>query len=101
VWTNLLDNAIDASPEGGTIHIRTWVEGGRACVGIADEGAGISEEHKKHIFEAFFTTKPVGVGTGLGLDIAHRIVVGSYGGEIGFTSEPGKTEFIVRIPITK
>jgi signal transduction histidine kinase len=105
VWTNLLDNAIDASPEGGTIHIRTWVEGGpgdgKVCVGIADEGAGIAEEHRKHIFDAFFTTKPVGVGTGLGLDIAHRIVVGSYGGEIDFTTEPGKTEFIVRIPIVK
>jgi signal transduction histidine kinase len=99
VWTNLLDNAIDASPEHGTIHIRTWVENDSIGVGIADEGAGISEEHRKHIFEPFFTTKPVGVGTGLGLDIAHRIVVGSYGGKIGFTSEPGKTEFIVHIPI--
>jgi signal transduction histidine kinase len=99
VWTNLLDNAIDASPERGTIHIRTWVEGGSIGVGIADEGAGISAEHRPHIFEPFFTTKPVGVGTGLGLDIAHRIVVGSYGGEIGFTSQPGKTEFVVRIPL--
>ena len=99
VWTNLLDNAIDASPEGGTIHIRTWVEGDSIGVGIADEGPGISEEHRKHIFEPFFTTKPVGVGTGLGLDIAHRIVVGSYGGKIDFTSEPGKTEFLVHIPI--
>ncbi len=99
VWTNLLDNAIDASPERGTIHIRTWVENDSIGVGIADEGAGISEEHRKHIFEPFFTTKPVGVGTGLGLDIAHRIVVGSYGGKISFTSEPGKTEFIVHIPI--
>jgi signal transduction histidine kinase len=97
----LLDNAIDASAERGTIHIRTWVEDGKVGVGIADEGEGIPEEHRKRIFEAFFTTKPVGVGTGLGLDIAHRIVVGSYGGEISFTSEPGKTEFIVRLPISK
>jgi signal transduction histidine kinase len=101
VWTNLLDNAIDASPERGTIHIRTWVENGNVCVGIADEGAGIEEKHKTCIFNAFFTTKPVGVGTGLGLDIAHRIVVGSYGGKISFTSVPGKTEFVVRIPIAK
>jgi signal transduction histidine kinase len=100
VWTNLLDNAIDASPERGTIHIRTWVEDDSIVVGIADEGAGITEEHRKHIFEPFFTTKPVGVGTGLGLDIAHRIVVGSYGGKISFTTEPGKTEFIVHIPIS-
>jgi signal transduction histidine kinase len=99
VWTNLLDNAIDASPERGTIHIRTWFEGGSIAVGIADEGAGIAEEHRKHIFDPFFTTKPVGVGTGLGLDIAHRIVVGSYGGKISFTTEPGKTEFIVHIPV--
>jgi signal transduction histidine kinase len=99
VWTNLLDNAIDASPERGTIHIRTWVENGSVAVGIADEGAGIAEENRKHIFDPFFTTKPAGVGTGLGLDIAKRIVVGSYGGKIGFTSEPGKTEFIVHSPV--
>jgi signal transduction histidine kinase len=99
VWTNLLDNAVDASPERGTIRIRTWVENGSIAVGIADEGAGIAQEHREQIFNPFFTTKPVGVGTGLGLDIAHRIVVGSYGGEIGFTTEPGKTEFIVHIPI--
>jgi signal transduction histidine kinase len=99
VWTNLLDNAVDASPEGGTIRIRTWVEDGKVCVGIADQGAGIAEENRKHIFEPFFTTKPVGVGTGLGLDIVHRIVVGSYGGEVTFETGPGRTEFIVRIPI--
>jgi signal transduction histidine kinase len=99
VWTNLLDNAIDASPEGGTIRVRTWVENGSIAVGIADQGAGIAEEHQKHIFDPFFTTKAVGVGTGLGLEIAQRIVVGSYGGEIGFTTEPGRTEFVVHIPI--
>jgi len=101
VWTNLVDNAVDASPEGGTIRIRTWVEGGNVCVGIADEGPGISEENQQHIFEPFFTTKPVGVGTGLGLDIAQRIVVDSYGGQIGFDTKPGRTEFIVRLPIAK
>jgi signal transduction histidine kinase len=98
VWTNLLDNAIDASPEGGTIRIRTWAENGNVAVGIADQGPGIPEEHRKHIFDPFFTTKPVGVGTGLGLDIAHRIV-GSYGGEIGFTSQAEETEFVVKVPI--
>jgi signal transduction histidine kinase len=101
VWTNLIDNAVDASPAQGTIHIRTWVEDGNVCVGIADEGGGIAEEHQKHIFDPFFTTKPVGVGTGLGLDIAYRIVAGSYGGVIGFTTKPGWTEFIVRLPIGK
>jgi signal transduction histidine kinase len=101
VWTNLLDNAIDASPEKGEIMIRTWMENGRACVGIADQGKGIACEYRDHIFEPFFTTKPAGVGTGLGLDIAHRIVVGQFGGEITFTSEPGRTEFVVRLPENK
>jgi len=101
VWTNILDNAIDASPEKGKIVIHTWVEEGQACIGIADQGTGISPEHSDHIFEPFFTTKPAGVGTGLGLDIAHRIVVGQFGGEITFASEPGKTEFVVRLPSAK
>jgi len=69
VWTNILDNAIDASPEGGKIVIRTWTEGTQACVGIADQGSGIAADHRDHVFEPFFTTKPAGVGTGLGLDI--------------------------------
>lgn len=101
VWTNILDNAIDASPEKGVIVIRTWVEDGKACVGIADQGTGIAAEHRDHVFEPFFTTKPAGVGTGLGLDIAHRIVVGQFGGEITFSSAPGKTEFVVRLPEEK
>jgi signal transduction histidine kinase len=99
VWTNLLDNAIDASPEGGKLTIRTWMEGSDAFVGIADEGAGVPEEFREHIFEPFFTTKPAGVGTGLGLDIAHRIVVGQFKGQISFNSLPGKTEFVVRLPV--
>jgi signal transduction histidine kinase len=98
VWTNILDNAIDASPEKGTIVIRTWVEGDQAFIGIADGGSGIAPEDRDQIFEPFFTTKPVGVGTGLGLDIAHRIVVGQFNGSISFTSEPGKTEFVVQLP---
>jgi signal transduction histidine kinase len=101
VWTNLLDNAIDASPERGTIRIRTWVENGNVCVAIADEGPGISEENQQRLFEPFFTTKPPGLGTGLGLGIVHRIVVESYGGQIGFETEPGRTEFTVRIPVVK
>ncbi|MFZ0661944.1 MAG: ATP-binding protein [Acidobacteriaceae bacterium] len=101
VWTNILDNAIDASPEKGEIVIRTWVEDGKVQIGIADEGAGIASEYRDHIFEPFFTTKAAGVGTGLGLDIAHRIVVGQFGGEITFASEPGRTEFVVRLPEAK
>jgi signal transduction histidine kinase len=98
VWTNILDNAIDASPDGAKLKIRTWMDGTDACVGIGDEGTGIPEQFRDHIFEPFFTTKPVGVGTGLGLDIAHRIVVGQFHGKITFDSAPGKTEFIVRLP---
>jgi signal transduction histidine kinase len=101
VWTNLLDNAIDASPEGGKITVRTWVEGKWACVGIADQGPGIPPEHRDKVFEPFFTTKPLGIGTGLGLDIANRVVTGHYGGHVGFTSVPGKTEFIVKLPMDK
>jgi signal transduction histidine kinase len=101
VWTNILDNAIDASPEGGKIVIRTWTEGEQAFIGISDQGSGIAPEHREQIFEPFFTTKPQGIGTGLGLDIAHRIVVGQFRGTITFTSEPGNTEFIVGLPAGK
>lgn len=100
VWTNLLDNAIDASPEPGKITIRTWTEGNDwVCVGIADQGPGIPPEHRARVFEPFFTTKPIGIGTGLGLDIANRVVTGHYGGQISFTSEPGHTEFVVKLPV--
>jgi signal transduction histidine kinase len=99
VWTNLLDNAIDASPQKGTVSVRTWVEGDRVCIAIADGGAGIPEENRKLIFEPFFTTKPTGQGTGLGLDIVRHIVVDKFGGEILLDSVPGKTEFTVKLPI--
>jgi signal transduction histidine kinase len=99
VWTNLLDNAIDASPEGGEITIRTRREGDRIAVSFGDHGSGISEEDLKHIFEPFFTTKPVGSGTGLGLDIARRIVESKHGGEIAVKSSPQGTEFTVYLPI--
>lgn len=98
VWTNLLDNATDAAPEGSKVRIRTWAEDGKVCVGIMDEGAGIAPEIRDQIFQPFYTTKPPGVGTGLGLDIAKRIVTAQYGGSISFTSEPGQTEFVVKLP---
>lgn len=101
VWTNLLDNAIDAAPPKGLITVRTWIENAMLCVGVKDNGPGVPEEDRHRIFEPFFTTKPIGQGTGLGLDIAHRIVVEQYQGEIGFTSEPGTTEFVVKLPITR
>jgi signal transduction histidine kinase len=101
VWTNLLDNAIDAAPPKGLISLHTWIEDGKLCVGVKDNGAGIAPEDRTRIFEPFFTTKPVGQGTGLGLDIAHKIVVEQYHGEIGFTSQAGETEFVVKLPITR
>ncbi len=99
VWTNLLDNAIDASPQGGEITIRTRRDGNRIAVSFSDHGPGISEEDQKHIFEPFFTTKPVGSGTGLGLDIARRIVESKHGGEIALETSPQGTQFTVYLPV--
>ena len=98
VWTNLIDNAVDASPAGGQIVVETWSEPGWLAVCIADRGSGIPPEVLPHIFEAFFTTKPQGSGTGLGLEIVHRIVTQKFGGTIDVESEPGNTRFIVRLP---
>jgi signal transduction histidine kinase len=99
VWTNLLDNAIDASPVGGTVRIRTAREGDQAVVEITDQGPGIPPEVRSRIFEPFFTTKPVGQGTGLGLDTSYRIVR-SHKGDIRFDSRPGETRFTVRLPLS-
>jgi signal transduction histidine kinase len=99
VWTNLLDNATDAAPEGSKVRIRTWAEDGQIGVGIADEGSWIAPEIREQVFLPFYTTKPPGVGTGLGLDIARRIVTAQYNGTIGFSSEPGRTEFVVKLPL--
>jgi signal transduction histidine kinase len=100
VWTNLIDNAVDASPDGGKITISTWTEPGILAVSIADKGKGIPPEVLPHIFEAFFTTKPQGSGTGLGLEIVRRIVTQKLGGTVDVESEPGNTKFTVRLPIT-
>lgn len=98
VWTNLLDNAVDSVPQHGHITVRTSVEDGQVCVSVSDDGPGIPFEDQPRIFEPFFTSKPVGVGTGLGLSIARKIVMSHFGGEIRFTSQPGHTEFVVRLP---
>jgi signal transduction histidine kinase len=98
VWTNLLDNAADASPEGAKIEISTWSEPGWLAVSIGDHGAGIPPDTLPHIFEPFFTTKPQGCGTGLGLEIVHRIMTEKFGGTIQVESKPGDTRFIVRLP---
>ncbi len=98
VWTNLIDNAADASPANGQIEISTWTEPEWLAVSIGDHGAGIPETVRPHIFEAFFTTKPQGSGTGLGLEIVHRIVTQKFGGKIDVESQPGSTRFTVRLP---
>jgi signal transduction histidine kinase len=99
VWTNLIDNAADASPEAGSIEIDTWNEPGFLAVSITDHGPGIPPDVLPHIFEPFFTTKPQGSGTGLGLEIANRIVSQKFAGSINVDSEPGRTTFIVRLPM--
>jgi signal transduction histidine kinase len=99
VWTNLLDNAIDAVDGHGRITIRTASENGRILVEVCDDGPGIPDDARERIFEPFYTTKDVGEGTGLGLDIAHRVVVEDHKGDIRVLSEPGDTRFQVRLPI--
>jgi signal transduction histidine kinase len=99
VWTNLIDNAVDASPEGAKIEVATWSEPESLAVCIGDYGVGILPDILPHIFEPFFTTKPQGSGTGLGLEIVHRIVTQKFGGTIQVESKPGDTRFIVRLPI--
>ncbi len=98
VWTNIVDNAVDAMRGYGNLKVKTSRDDGHVLVEIADDGPGIPREAKNRIFEPFFTTKGVGEGTGLGLDIVRRIVAG-HGGEIRVDSAPGKTTFKVRLPI--
>jgi signal transduction histidine kinase len=97
VWTNLLENAIDAVGEGGVVALTAAYESDNVVVRVIDNGPGIPQEIQHHIFDAFFTTKPVGQGTGLGLDIARRIVR-AHDGHIAVESRPGNTEFRVQIP---
>jgi signal transduction histidine kinase len=101
VWTNLVDNAIGAMPDGGTLTLRTRLDGGWVVVEVCDTGTGVPEELRSKIFEPFFTTKPTGSGTGLGLDISYRIVTQRHGGTISVRSEPGDTRFVVRLPLTE
>jgi signal transduction histidine kinase len=100
VWTNLVDNAIDAlnGSNGGTIWIITRCENNFAMVEIADNGPGIPSDIQPHLFEPFFTTKEVGAGTGLGLDITYRIIQ-QHNGAIEVQSKPGQTRFIIRLPV--
>jgi signal transduction histidine kinase len=97
IWTNLISNAVDAMKGEGKLTIKTMRDGRCVRVEIIDNGPGIPEALHSRIFEPFFTTKPVGEGTGLGLETVQRIVR-KHGGDVRFTSRPGETDFIVRIP---
>lgn len=99
VWTNLIDNAVDAMAGAGTLRVRTYADEYAVVVEIGDTGPGMSEDVAAHAFEPFFTTKDVGKGTGLGLDISRRIIVERHGGEIDIDSRPGDTVIRVRLPL--
>lgn len=99
VWTNIIDNAIDAMEGRGTLILRTRKENSRVIVEIEDSGPGISEEILSKIFDPFFTTKPPGQGTGLGLNISRNLIVQKHQGQIDVSSEKGKTRFTVSLPV--
>ncbi len=101
VWTNLIDNAIDAVHGLGRICVGTFVEDDHLVVEIVDDGKGIPGEIQSRIFEPSFTTKGAGSGTGLGLIISNRIVAKRHGREIEFESKPGETRFRVRLPLRR
>ncbi len=98
VWMNLIDNALDALPVGGHLTVEASEERGRVVVRIIDDGPGIPADKLERIWEPFFTTKAVGQGTGLGLDIVRRILH-RHEGEVDVESIPGRTEFRVSLPI--
>ena len=100
VWTNLIDNALDAMEglSAGKLEIRTEPDNACIKVTITDNGPGIPPEIINRIFDPFFTTKEIGLGTGLGLDIASQIVR-QHRGSIKVQSEPGRTQFFVSLPI--
>lgn len=99
VWTNLIDNAIDAIKGQGQIWVRTSRDENYLVVEIADNGPGIPPDIQPRIFEPFFTTKGVGEGSGIGLDVVYRIVVTRHKGEVKVISQPGDTRFQIRLPI--
>jgi signal transduction histidine kinase len=101
VWTNIIDNAVQAMDGQGTLTVTTSRVDDSVLVDLADTGPGMSDEVRRRIFEPFFTTKPVGEGTGLGLDISFRIIVNRHRGDIDVTSRPGETHFRIRLPLTE
>jgi signal transduction histidine kinase len=101
VWTNLIDNAIEAMEGRGTLRVSTRADGGHVVIEVADTGRGMPPEVAARAFEPFFTTKDVGKATGLGLDIARRIVTERHGGTITIESSPGDTVLRVRLPVRR
>jgi signal transduction histidine kinase len=99
VWTNLIDNAVDSMQESGRLRVATRLEGGKVAIEIGDTGPGMPPQVVARAFEAFYTTKEVGKGTGLGLDIARRIVVERHGGTISIDSGPVETTLRVELPV--
>ena len=99
VWSNLLQNALDAVSPGSEILVQAAADEDALCVRVIDDGAGIAPEMAARVFDPFFTTKPAGAGVGLGLDIVRRIAK-AHGGDVDFESVPGRTEFRVRLPLT-
>ncbi|HTN79215.1 MAG TPA: ATP-binding protein, partial [Acidimicrobiales bacterium] len=98
VWTNLIDNAIDAMDRRGTLRITTRADRDEVLVEVADTGPGMPLETQARAFDPFYTTKDVGKGTGLGLDISRRIVVERHNGQIFIELRPGETVLCVRLP---
>lgn len=99
VWTNIIDNAVDAMNGRGEISLRTYADDDHVIVELTDNGPGIPEEIRPHIFEPFFTTKPPGQGTGLGLHISHDIIVNRHHGQLLVESQPGRTKFTAILPM--
>jgi signal transduction histidine kinase len=97
-WTNLIDNAVSAMGEAGVLTVRTGMDRDQVVVVIGDTGPGVPAEIRDRIFDPLFTTKPVGQGSGLGLDVTWRIVVNNHHGDIQVESVPGNTQFRVRLP---
>jgi signal transduction histidine kinase len=98
IWANLIDNALDAAPDSGRVDVTANCERHRVVVRVVDNGSGIPAEIRERMFEPFVTTKPVGKGTGLGLDIVRRLATHN-DAEIAFETAPGRTEFRISLPL--
>jgi signal transduction histidine kinase len=100
VWAALVENALDAMADSGTLTLSTSLQGKTILVEITDTGHGISAEYANRVFEPFFTTKPFGKGLGLGLDTVQRVIQKHFGA-VAFDSQPDKTTFYVRLPLDR